>query len=118
VSCFAQTASPLFSYGSSGRLNDIGQAGQEGDHMSATLYIDGLLASISEPELKGMFSRFGNVLTVNIVKINIPQSLGIGSVEMETLEVAMKASRALHRSYLGGKLLLVFHGTEATNGHS
>ncbi len=82
--------------------------------MSATLSIDGLLASMSEPELKGMFSRFGNVLTANIVKVNIPQSLGIGSVKMETLEVAMRASRALHRSYLGGKLLLVFHAATET----
>jgi hypothetical protein len=81
--------------------------------MNATLCIDGLLASISESELKGMFSRFGNVLTVNIVKVTMPQSLGIGSVKMETLEEGLRASHALHRSYLGGKLLLVFRaGTE------
>ena len=72
--------------------------------MSATLYIDGLLASISQAELKGMFSRFGNVL--HIMK---PVTSSVGSVEMETLEEAMRAVRALHRSCLGGKLLLVFH---------
>jgi len=89
--------------------------------MSATLYVDGLPTSISGPELKGMFSQFGNVLTLDFVKADTPQSEHIGIVEMETPEEARRALRALHRSYLGVKFLLVFHattGTKAMNGFS
>ena len=76
--------------------------------MSATLYIDGLLASIPEPTLKEMFSQFGKVLTIETMKARTPQSVTVGKVEMEMREEAMKAARALHRSNLGGKLFLVF----------
>ncbi|HJT21955.1 MAG TPA: hypothetical protein VJ746_15865 [Nitrospira sp.] len=76
--------------------------------MSATLYIDGLLASIPEPTLKAMFSQFGTVLTMETIEAHTPQSVTIGKVEMETREEATKAARALHRSNLGGKLFLVF----------
>ena len=89
--------------------------------MTATVYVDGLPTSISRPELKGMFSQFGNVLTLDFVKAHTPQSDSIAIVEMATPEEARRAVRSLHRSYLGGKFLLVFHattGTEATNGHS
>jgi RNA recognition motif-containing protein len=89
--------------------------------MSATLYVDGLPTSISRPELKGMFSQFGKVLTIETMKAHTPQSGSIAIVEMETLDEAMTAVRSLHRSYLSGKFLLVFHGTtgtEATNGFS
>ncbi len=77
--------------------------------MSSTLHIDGLLASIGEQDLKGMFTKFGNVLSVNIYKPDTASSLSIAAVEMATLGEAAKAVHTLHRSYLGGKLLLVFH---------
>jgi RNA recognition motif-containing protein len=77
--------------------------------MSSTLYIDGLLASIGEQELTDMFSAFGNVHSVDIYKPDTAVSSGIGAVEMANLEDAAKAISALHRSYLGGNLLLVFH---------
>lgn len=80
--------------------------------MSSTLHLDGLLASVGEQEIKGMFAQFGNVLSVNVYNIYNPDtasSLGIGSVEMATLAEATKALQTLHRSYVGGKLLLVFH---------
>lgn len=89
--------------------------------MSATLYVDGIPTSISRPELTGMFSQFGNILKLDIVNADTPQSESIAIVEMETLDEAMRAVRSLHRSYLGGKFILAFHattGTEATNGHS
>jgi hypothetical protein len=41
-------------------------------------------------------------------------SSGIGVVEMASLGDAAKAISALHRSYWGGKLLLVFHAPRAT----
>lgn len=77
--------------------------------MSATLHIDGLLRS--EPELRGMFSKFGNVLAIDIMRADPSQAMSVGSVEMEGLVEATRAVRALHRTYLGGKLLLVFHAT-------
>ena len=113
VVCFDQTPLGIVMYGLD--LNSSGQHYlRKGHPMSATLYVDGLLASLSKPELKGMFSRFGTVLTVDIVKAPTLQSVGIGTVEMETLEEATRAARALHRSHLGGKLLLVFHATTGT----
>lgn len=77
--------------------------------MSSTLHIDGLLASVGEQQVKGLFAPFGNVLSVNIHKPEKSSSLGIGVVEMATRAEAAMAVHRLHRSYLGGKLLLVFH---------
>ena len=77
--------------------------------MSSTLYIDGLLASVGKQELTGMCSQFGNVLSVNICRPLTALSSGIGIVEMANLGDVAKAISALHRSYLGGNLLLVFH---------
>ena len=82
--------------------------------MSSTLHIDGLLASVGEQELKGMFSTFGNVLSVDVYPPNTALSSGIGAVEMADQGDAAKAAQALHRSYWGGKLLLVFHALGAT----
>ena len=82
--------------------------------MNSTLYIDGLLASVGEQQLKGMFSAFGNVLSVDVYPPNMALSSGIGTVEMASQGDAAKAISALHRSYWGGKLLLVFHALGAT----
>jgi RNA recognition motif-containing protein len=54
--------------------------------MSSTLYIDGLLASVGEQQLKGMFSTFGNVLSVDVYPPNMALSSGIGTVEMAIRE--------------------------------
>ena len=78
------------------------------------LHIDGLLASVGEQELKAIFTKFGSVLSVDIYKPNTALSSGIGAVEMASLGEAEKAVSALHRSYLGGKLVLVFHASLAT----
>ncbi len=77
--------------------------------MSSTLHLDGLLASVGEQEVKDMFAQFGNVLSVNIYKPGTASSLAIGSVKMESQAQAAKALHTLNRSYVGGKLLLVFH---------
>ncbi len=82
--------------------------------MSATLHIDGLLTSVGEQELKDMFGKFGNVLSIEFNNPDTPSSLGLGAVEMGSLEEAAKAVHALHRSYLGGKLLLVYHAPLGT----
>ena len=82
--------------------------------MSSTLHIDGLLTSVGEQELKGMFSKFGNVLSVNVKRPDTALSLCVGAVEMASLGEAAKAVIALHRSYLGGKLLLVSHAPLGT----
>ena len=77
--------------------------------MSSTLHIDGLLASVGEQELTDMFSTFGYVLSADVYPPGTALSSGIGVVEMASLGDAAKAISALHRSYLGGNLLLVFH---------
>ena len=76
--------------------------------MSATLHIDGLVASVGEQELKGMFAQFGDVLSVHMYQCGTPTGSGIGTVEMASLLDAQKAISVLHRSYMGGLLLLVF----------
>ena len=84
--------------------------------MSSTLHIDGLLTSVGEQGLKDMFTKFGNVVSVNIERPVTSASLCVGTVEMASPGEAAKAVYALHRSYLGGKVLLVFHaplGTKA-----
>ena len=68
--------------------------------MSSTLHIDGLLASV--------------VLSIAVYPPNTALSSGIGAVEMASLGDAAKAVHVLHRSYWGGKLLLVFHALGAT----
>lgn len=67
--------------------------------MSSALHIDGLLKSVGEEELKGMFSKFGNVLSVNVKRPDTALSLCVGAVEMASLGEAAKAVIALHRSY-------------------
>jgi hypothetical protein len=83
--------------------------------MSSTLYIDGLHTSVGEPELTGMCSQFGSVLSVNIYKPDTAVSSGIGAVKMASLGEAEQAVSALHRSYLSGNLLLVFHAPSCYN---
>ncbi len=80
--------------------------------MSSTLYIDGLLASVGEQELTGMFSTFGNVLSVDVYQPDRAFSSGIGAVEMANLEEATKAISAAS-ILLEGNLLLVFHAPHA-----
>ncbi len=75
--------------------------------MSSTLHIDGLLASVSHQELTGMFAKFGDVRSINIYKADKESLFSVGTVEMASPGEASKAVQALHRSYLGGKLLLV-----------
>ena len=82
--------------------------------MSSTLYIDGLLASVGEQELTGMCSQFGNVLSVDVCRPVTALSSGIGIVEMASQGEAAKVVSALNRSYMRGKLLLVFHALRAT----
>lgn len=81
---------------------------QKGNQMAATLHIDGLLPSVGQQEIKNIFSQYGNVLSVDIIRPEMTQSSGVGKVEMQNFGEATKAAHALHRSYLGGKLLLVF----------
>lgn len=76
--------------------------------MSATLHIDGLVASVGEQALTNIFSQFGHVLSVQMYLRGTATSSGIGTVEMKSRADAQKAVSALHRSYLDGLLVLVF----------
>ncbi|MCC2643363.1 MAG: recognition motif [Nitrospira sp.] len=76
--------------------------------MSTTLHIDGLVASVGEQELTGMFAPFGRVLSVHMYPCDSLTGSGIGTVEMASLEDAQQAISVLHRSHLGGLLVLVF----------
>lgn len=50
--------------------------------MGSTLHIEGLLTSVGEQELKDMFTKFGNVASVNIERPVTVASLCVGTVEM------------------------------------
>lgn len=83
--------------------------------MRSILYIDGVPTGMGKHQLKGMFSTFGNVLSVDIFHPGMACSSGIGTVAMARSRDARKAVLTLHRSYLGGNLLLVFHAPHAAN---
>lgn len=76
--------------------------------MSTMLHIDGLASSVGEQTLKNLFAQFGQVRSVQMYLRGTATSSGGGTVEMECLEDAQRAMSALHRSYLGGILVLVF----------
>ncbi|MBA3753587.1 MAG: RNA-binding protein [Nitrospira sp.] len=82
--------------------------------MSTTLHIDGLVASIGDQALAAMLSQFGEVLSVQMYQRGTTSASGAGTVEMANLEVAQKALSALHRSRLGGLLVLVFLASVGT----
>ena len=63
--------------------------------MSSTLHIDGLVASVGEQELTGMFAKFGNVLSVDIYKPDTALSLGVGAVEMASLGAKVLQARSV-----------------------
>ncbi len=79
-----------------------------GGTLSSKLIIEGIPSSFTNQDLKNLFTPFGSVISASIVRNAEGQSLRMGHVEMSRPQEAEKAKMKLHRSYLGGMMLLVF----------
>lgn len=72
------------------------------------LYVGSLPYSLTEEELKEVFSQFGAVVSARIITDKMTgKSKGFGFVEMDTEEMAQKAIEATHGSELHGRTLIV-----------
>jgi len=87
--------------------------------MNRKVYVANLPFHASEPELKGLFSKAGDVMSVKIVADRqTGQPRGIAFVEMSTQWEARRAVSMLNKTDFMGKNLLVkeaivrrsFHG--------
>ena len=68
------------------------------------LFVGGLPYSVTNEELKGMFSGFGAVLSATVVTDKFSgQSKGFGFVEMESDEAAQAAIKELDGSDMAGR---------------
>ena len=72
------------------------------------IYVGNLPYTITEDELKDVFSEFGEVSTVNVITDKFSgQSKGFGFVEMESNSEADEAIKALNESNLKGRNIRV-----------
>ena len=68
------------------------------------MYISNLSFRLGEQELEDLFSKYGEVSSVKIIKDReTGRSRGFGFVEMPNQESALKAIAALHESEVMGK---------------
>ena len=82
--------------------------------MACTLHAEGFPASTTEKELRELFGIFGPVHAIHLAITAEGESIGFAKIEMVERTDAMKAMEALHHTYVGGRLLLVFDGTPRT----
>jgi len=72
------------------------------------LYVGSLPYSLSEEELRELFTPFGSVVSVHIIIDKLTgKSKGFGFVEMETEDSALQAIDAMHGSTLQNRTLIV-----------
>ncbi len=85
----------------------------EGGYMNKKVYVANLPYQATEPELKALFSKAGDVMSVKIVKDRqTGQPRGIAFVEMSTQWEGRRAASMLNRQDFMGKNLLVKEATE------
>lgn len=78
------------------------------DVVDTKFLVEGLPLSFCDQDLNNLFAPFGTVLSASIIRNLKGQSLCMGEVEMSTPQDAQNAKQTLHKSVLGGTLLLVF----------
>ncbi len=75
--------------------------------MNRKVYVTNLAPEAGEPDLKSLFSKAGDVMSVRIVKdMQTGQSRGIAFVEMSTQWEARRAASMLNRKDFMGKSLV------------
>ncbi len=76
------------------------------------MYVGNLSFSVTEDDLKAVFSEFGEVVSVNIIKDKYSgKSKGFGFVEMPNNSEADKAIKSLNGSQLQGRDIKVNQAT-------
>ena len=76
--------------------------------LNKKLYVGSLPYSVTEEELKDLFSPFGDIESVRIIMDKATgQSKGFAFVEMANAEDAQRAIEALHGKQVSGRTLIV-----------
>ena len=76
--------------------------------MNKKLYVGSLPYSVTEDELRNLFSSFGPIESVRIITDKFTgQSKGFGFVEMANAEDAKKAVEGMNGKQLNGRTLIV-----------
>lgn len=76
--------------------------------MNKKLYVGSLPYSVTEDELRDLFSAFGEIESVRIITDKFTgQSKGFGFVEMASVEDAKKAIDGMNGKQLNGRTLIV-----------
>jgi RNA recognition motif-containing protein len=87
-------------------------SGEEKNSGMKTIYVGNLPFSASEDELRKLFSRYGEVHSVNLIMDReTGRPRGFGFVEMES-EGAQAAIAALNGTQLGGRALRINEARE------
>jgi cold-inducible RNA-binding protein len=85
----------------------------KGGKMNRKNYVANLPYQATEPALKALFSKAGNVMSIKLVKDRqTGQPRGIAFVEMSTQWEGRRAASMLNRTNFMGKNLLVKEATE------
>lgn len=85
--------------------------------MAKKLYVGNLEHTVTEEELRTLFSEHGEILSLNIVRDRYSgRSRGFGFVEFESNEDAQKAKQALNGQDLKGRTLKVDDAREERRG--
>jgi RNA recognition motif-containing protein len=78
------------------------------EHMQKKLYVGGLSYSVTDEQLRGLFTTHGTVESANVVRDrSSDSSRGFGFVEMSSQEEAEKAIAALNNTQFEGRTLNV-----------
>ncbi len=83
------------------------------------LYVGNLAYNVTEEDLQTMFSEFGEVVSVNIIKDKYSgQSKGFGFVDMPNNSEADKAIKALNGTEFMGRRIKVNQAKPRSSGRS
>ena len=83
------------------------------------IYVGNLAYGITEEELKKIFSEFGEVSSVNLIKDRFSgQSKGFGFIDMPNNSEADTAIKALNKSELQGRDIKVNQAEQRRNKRS
>lgn len=83
------------------------------------IYIGQLPYSVSEDELREVFSEYGEIASLNLVKDRFSgQSKGFGFIDMPNNSEADKAIKALNKSMLSGREIKVNQAEERSKKSS
>ena len=83
--------------------------------MSTEVCVEGFPPTVTEQELKDLFSACGTVLSIQMETTEEGHPMGFAEVVMANQTEADNAMEALHLVYLHGRLLLVFDDYACTD---